>query len=227
MEEAGKLSKAGDHSRAIEIYRGLVSDPDQATAAFASIDLAGELNKAGRQDEALAFCHKIVNSPIPLWPSGSPDEDWLRARNTCASLISKIEELRGNLPQALEWAERTATQYKCRNSCGLAADAEEQAWSARIASLQAKMAKPRITIANLSADSPEIKRADLKENETAFLDSVKKFIPDSSLLAGIWVSRMKWDAQVFVRQTDGFRVYFFEEKKGQWRLCGKSDISPG
>ena len=226
-DTARKFSKAGNHTRAIELYRQLASDPDQCTAAFASIYLADELNKAGKQDEALDFCRKVLKTPTPLWSNGRPDEDWLRAKNSCASLISKIEEQRGNLSEALKWAKLTATKYKCRNSCGLAADGEQQMWSARIASLQAKMAKPRATISGLSADSPEIKRADLKENEAAFLLAVKKHIPGSALLAGIWVSPMKWDAQVFVRQADGFRVYFFDEKKGRWRLYGKSDISPG
>ena len=227
MEAAGKFSKTGNHGRAIEIYRNLASDPDQATAAFASIYLAEELNDAGKQDEALAFCHKTLKTPTPSWPSGSPDEDWLRAKNTCASLISKIEEQRGNIPQALKWAKLTATKYKYRNFCGLAADGEEEMWSARIASLQAKMAAPRATISSLSPASPEIKRTNLQENEPAFLLAVKKHIPASALMAGIWVNQWKTDAQVFVRQEDGFRVYFFAQKKGRWRLYGKSDISPG
>ncbi len=100
-------------------------------------------------------------------------------------------------------------------------------WSARIASLQAKMAKPRATISSLSPSSPEIKRTNLQENEPAFLLAVKKHIPASALMAGIWVNQWKTDAQVFVRQEDSFRVYFFDQKKGRWKLYGKSDISPG
>ncbi len=46
-DTARKFSKAGNHTRAIEIFRKLASDPDQATAAFASIYLAKELNDAG------------------------------------------------------------------------------------------------------------------------------------------------------------------------------------
>jgi hypothetical protein len=168
-----------------------------------------------------------VKTPTPLWSNGKPDEDWLRAKNSCASLISKIEEQRGNLPEALKWAKLTATKYKYRNFCGLAADGEEQMWSARIAGLQAKMAKPRTTVSTLSPSSPELKRADLKENEAAFLASIQKHIPGSALLAGIWVNQWKTAARVFVRQADGFRVYFFDEKKGRWRLYGKSNISPG
>lgn len=226
-ETARKFSKAGNHPRAIELYRRLADDPDQNTAAFATIYLAHELNNTGRQDEALAFCRKVLKSPTPLWSNGRPDEDWQRAKNTCASAISKIEEQRGNLPEALKWAKLTATKYKYRNFCGIAADGEEQMWSARIASLQAKMAKPRATISSLSTASPEIKQADLKENEAALLASIRKHIPGSALLAGVWVSNMKWNAQVFVRQEDGFRVYSFDQKKGEWRLYRKSDISPG
>jgi tetratricopeptide (TPR) repeat protein len=145
-ETAKALLEAGDradddkqHTIAITSWERVVRDHSGTSEWFkALLNLGAERRAAGRYLEAIHHFTRLIEAQAPR-PESTAHPIYRDLVHRAADQLSKCYEATGNIPAALQWAQLASGKYRLDASCGVGAEAREEAVAARIARLKSRI----------------------------------------------------------------------------------------